>query len=155
MSLKPLLTAVAVSFSVAVPLLAETAEQSAARESLIVFNDRFNALAASHDAEGLIALYDADAFWIAPGARPAQGRDGVLRQTITFMSTHKGALSHTVEDLFISADGTQAVMKGVTKAAVESQGFQLEGTYVYVLERHSEGAPWRIILGMFSQYETD
>ncbi|MEP3778946.1 MAG: nuclear transport factor 2 family protein [Paracoccaceae bacterium] len=119
---------------------------------MIAFNDRFNALAATHDAAGLIALYDADAFWIAPAIRPAQGHDGVPRQTITFMTQNKGTLSHTIEDLFISDNGTQAVMKGVTKAAVESQGFQLEGSYVYVLERAHDTAPWQIVLDMFSNY---
>lgn len=64
-------------------------------------------------------------------------------------------MSHTVEDLFISVDGTQAVMKGVTRAAVESQRFQLEGSYIFVLERANEGAPWQIVLDMFNNYAAD
>ncbi|MEX0303287.1 MAG: nuclear transport factor 2 family protein [Leisingera sp.] len=155
MRLKSALSAVAVITSLALPAFAETAAQSAARESLIAFNDRFNELAATHNAAGLIALYGEGTFWIAPAARPVQGRDGVPRQTITFMSENKGELSHTVEDLFISDDGTQAVMKGVTKASVESQGFELEGSYIYVLERENEDAPWQIVLDMFSNYATE
>jgi ketosteroid isomerase-like protein len=155
MRLKSVLSTVAVVASLALPAFAETAAQSAARESLIAFNDRFNELAASHDAEGLVALYDEDAFWIAPATPPAQGRDGVPLQTITFMSENQGDLSHTIEDLFISDDGTQAVMKGVTRAAVESHGFQLEGSYIYVLERENTGDPWRIVLDMFSNYATE
>ncbi|GFE52038.1 hypothetical protein So717_37910 [Roseobacter cerasinus] len=155
MRLASALSTIAVVASLALPAVAETAAQAQARESLIIFNDRFNDLAATHDAAGLIALYDEDAFWIAPATRPAQGRDGVPRQTITFMSENKGRLSHTVEDLFISKDGTQAVMKGVTKASVESQGFQLEGSYIYVLERESAEAPWQIVLDMFSNYATE
>lgn len=149
------LSTIAVIASLAMPALAETQAQADARESLIAFNDRFNELAATHDAEGLIALYDEDALWIAPATPPAQGRDGVPRQTITFMSENQGELSHTVEGMFISDDGTLAVMTGVTRAAVESQGFQLEGSYVYVLERESEDAPWQIVLDMFSHYATD
>ena len=141
--------------SLALPVIAETQAQSQARESLIAFNDRFNELAATHDAAGLIALYDEDAFWIAPATPPAQGRDGVPRQTINFMSENKGELSHTIEDLFISDDGTQAVMKGITRALVESQGFQLEGSYVYVLERENEDDEWQIVLDMFSNYATE
>jgi ketosteroid isomerase-like protein len=152
MRLTSALSTIAVVASLALPAFAETRAQSQARESLIAFNDRFNEMAATHDAVGLIALYDQDAFWIAPATRPAQGRDGVPRQTITFMSVNKGELSHTIEDLFISDDGTQAVMKGITRAAVESQGFQLEGSYVYVLERESEDDDWQIVLDMFSNY---
>ena len=46
-------------------------------------------------------------------------------------------------------------MKGVTRAAVESQRFQLEGSYIYVLERANEGAPWQIVLDMFNNYAAD
>ncbi|WP_415401764.1 YybH family protein [Tateyamaria sp. SN3-11] len=155
MRLTSALSTIALVASLALPAIAETQTQSQARESLIAFNDRFNEFAATHDAAGLIALYDEDAFWIAPATRPAQGRDGVPRQTITFMSENKGELSHTIEDLFISDDGTQAVMKGVTRASVESQGFQLEGSYVYVLERESEDHEWQIVLDMFSNYATE
>ena len=155
MRLTSALSAVAVIVCLASPAVAETAAQTKARESLEAFNDRFNELAATHDAAGLIALYDEDVYWIAPAARPARGRDGVPRQTITFMAEHKGTLSHTIEDLFISDDGTQAVMKGVTRASVESQGFALEGSYIYVLERDDEEAPWRIVLDMFSNYATE
>ncbi|WP_298839442.1 nuclear transport factor 2 family protein [uncultured Roseobacter sp.] len=149
------LSAIAVIFSLALPVIAETTARDETRESLIAFNDRFNQLAASHDAAGLIALYDEDAFWIAPATRPSQGRDGVPRQTITFMSENNGRLSHTVEDLFISDDGRLAVMKGVTRASVESHGFQLEGSYIYVLERAGESEPWRIVLDMFSNYAAE
>ena len=155
MRLTSALSTIALVASLALPAFAETQAQSQARESLIAFNYRFNELAATHDAAGLIALYDEDAFWIAPATRPAQGRDGVPRQSITFMSENEGELSHTIEDLFISEDGTQAVMKGVTHASVESQGFQLEGSYVYVLERESEDVPWQIVLDMFSNYATE
>ncbi|PRY20526.1 ketosteroid isomerase-like protein [Aliiruegeria haliotis] len=155
MRLKSALSTFAAVASLAIPAFAETAAQSAARDSLIAFNDRFNELAASHDAEGLVALYDENTFWIAPATPPAQGRDGVPLQTITFMSENKGDLSHTIEDLFISDDGTQAVMKGVTRASVESQGFRLEGSYIYVLERENADAPWRILLDMFSNYAAE
>ena len=153
MRLTSALSTSALVASLALPVIAETQAQSQARESLIAFNDRFNELAATHDAAGLIALYDEDAFWIAPATPPAQGRDGVPRQTINFMSENKGELSHTIEDLFISDDGTQAVMKGITRALVESQGFQLEGSYVYVLE--NEDDEWQIVLDMFSNYATE
>ena len=155
MRLTSALSTSALVASLALPVIAETQAQSQARESLIAFNDRFNELAATHDAAGLIALYDEDAFWIAPATPPAQGRDGVPRQTINFMSENKGELSHTIEALFISDDGTQAVMKGITRALVESQGFQLEGSYVYVLERENEDDEWQIVLDMFSNYATE
>ena len=155
MCLTSALSAVAVIACLASPAVAETAAQTKARESLKAFNDRFNELAATHDAAGLIALYDEDVYWIAPAERPARGRDGVPLQPITFVTEHKGELSHTLEDLFISDDGTQAVMKGVTMASVESKGIALEGSYIYVLERDDEEASWRIVLDMISNYATE
>lgn len=131
----------------------ETLEET--RHSLVAFNELFNEFAASHDIEGLVSLYDRDAYWIAPDALPTRGRDGVPRQTITFMSENKADLSHTVEDLFISDDGTQAVMMGVTSASVESADIQFEGTYVYVLQRSAEDEPWRVVLDMFNNHPTD
>ena len=69
MRLTSALSTSALVASLALPVIAETQAQSQARESLIAFNDRFNELAATHDAAGLIALYDEDAFWIAPAPR--------------------------------------------------------------------------------------
>lgn len=131
------------------------ASDEATRQSLIAFNDRFNELAASHNIEGLVALYHEDAYWIAPDALPAQGRDGVPRQTITFMSQNQGELSHTIDELFISEDGTQAVMMGVTAAAVEAVGLDFEGTYIYVLERQSEQEPWQIVVDMYNNHPAE
>ena len=127
----------------------------AAYESVVGFNDSFNEYAATYNIEGLVALYDEDAYWIAPDAFPAQGRDGVPRQTITFMATNQGKLTHTIDDVFISDDGTQAVLVGVTAASVESQGFAFEGTYVYVLERENEADPWQVVVDMYNNHPTE
>jgi len=125
------------------------------RQSLLDFNAAFNTHAANHDIEGLVSLYHEDAYWIAPNALPARGRDGVPRQTITFMSENRGMLHHTVDDMFISGDGLQAVMMGVTDAAVPSAGFALRGTYVYVLTRADTDAPWQVVLDMYNQHPAD
>jgi hypothetical protein len=93
---RSLLTAVSLAALLAA---AAEADQSinAAHDSLVAFNDRFNARAANYDIEGLVALYDKNAYWIAPDAFPVRGRDGVPRQTITFMSENKGELTHTID----------------------------------------------------------
>lgn len=145
-----LATAAVITFA-ALPSLANS-DSSAARDSLIAFNETFNTHAANLDVEGLLSLYHEDAYWIAPATPPAQGRDGVPRQTVTFLSENKGELSHTIEELFISADGTQAVMMGGTKAKVEAAGFNLDGTYMYVLKRASEQDPWVIVADMFNNH---
>lgn len=152
-SMKIMVAAAAITIA-ALPALADS-ESSAARDSLIAFNDTFNTHAANLDIEGLLSLYHEDAYWIAPATAPAQGRDGVPRQTVTFLSENEGELSHTIDDLFISADGTQAVMLGNTKAKVESAQFNLDGTYMYVLERLSEQDPWVIVADMFNNHATE
>lgn len=124
-------------------------------DSLIAFNESFNKHASDHDIEGLVALYDEDAYWIAPGALPAQGRDGVPRQTITFLSENNGELTHTIDELFISGDGMQAVMMGVTDAAVPAADVAFTGTYIYVLRRERADAPWLVVLDMFNNHPTN
>ena len=148
-------TAIPVALALSTAAFADETPAHPAYESLVAFNDSFNENAVSHDIEGLVALYDEDAYWIAPDALPAQGRDGVPRQTITFMATNKGDLTHTIDDLFISDDGTQAVMMGVTSAAVESQGMAFEGTYIYVLERENDDDQWQVVVDMYNTHPAE
>lgn len=155
MHLSKRIAASVLALTLATPAVFAAETQGETHRSLVDFNELFNAYAVSHDIEGLVSLYDQDAYWIAPDALPAKGRDGVPRQTITFMSENKADLSHTIEDLFISDDGTQAVMMGVTSGAVESADFQFEGTYVYVLQRSSAEEPWRVVLDMFNNHPAD
>lgn len=145
----------AVASAIAVIALSTYAndKDDAVRDSLITFNETFNEHAANLDIEGLLSHYHKDAYWIAPETPPAKGRDGVPRQTVTFLSENNGLLSHTVDDLFISDDGTQAVMMGVTEASVEAAGFKLKGTYLYVLKRDSDQDPWIIVADMFNNYK--
>lgn len=120
------------------------------RESLVKFNDTFNQYAASHDVEAMMSLYDQDAYWIAPKTPPAKGRDGVPRQTFSFLSENKGHLSHTIDELFISDDGTQAVMMGEAIVLVEKANLDIKGTYIFTLER--EGDKWEIATDMFNHH---
>ncbi|WP_085905815.1 YybH family protein [Kiloniella majae] len=125
------------------------------RQSLIEFNNTFNKYAKALDIEGILSLYHKDTYWVAPATAPAQGRDGVPRQTVTFLNQNKGTLHHTIDQLFISDDGTQAVMMGETKAKVESKNFDLHGTYMYVLKRENKSSSWQIMVDMFNNYEKE
>lgn len=145
-----LISALSMAVALATTAHADDDTSHPAYDSVVVFNENFNEHAANHDIEGLVALYDENAYWIAPDALPAQGRDGVPRQTITFMATNQGNLTHTIDDVFISDDGTQAVLVGVTAASVESKGVAFKGTYVYVLERDNEADPWQILVDMYN-----
>ena len=116
---------------------------------LNAWNDRFNELAASWDVDGIVSLYDEDALWIAPKSRPAPGPE-TARQTFTFAVENEGSLVHTVDELIISDDGSQAVMIGDAIVKVEKQGLDFTGTYLFVLER--EGDDWQIMTDMFNQH---
>lgn len=146
---------IALAFAVIATFAQAQESDSDVRESLIEFNQNFNRHAANHDIEGLVALYHEDAYWIAPNALPAKGRDGVPRKTITFMSKNKGQLTHTIDELFIASGGLQAVMMGITDAAVPSANVAFKGTYIYVLQRDSVEAPWRIVVDMFNNHPTN
>jgi ketosteroid isomerase-like protein len=143
----------AVAFVAAtVPALADDASD-AIHADLVAFNDRFNTYAATYDIDGMMSLYDADTLWIEPGKPPAEGRDGVPRQTFTFLSENQGHLSHTVDRLFVSGDGSQAVMIGEADVLVESAGLDITGTYLFVLER--DGETWEIVADMFNYHDEE
>ncbi|NIA71321.1 nuclear transport factor 2 family protein [Pelagibius litoralis] len=122
------------------------------RASLIAFNDAFNAHAEVLDVEGMMSLYHEDALWIAPATPPAKGRDGVPRQTFTFLTENDGEITHTIDYLFVSDDGTQAVMIGDAVGSVESKGIAFKGTYHFTLVRDDAKDNWEIVADMFNQY---
>jgi ketosteroid isomerase-like protein len=144
-------------FTTAVLLLA-TSFASAAddrsgalRAELNAFNDQFNTYAATLNVEGMMSLYDKDVIWIAPTDAPARGREGVPRQTFTFVADNKGTLSHTVTDLIISDDGSQAVMIGTNNGEIKSKNFVVRGTYLFVLKKKTE--QWQIVSDMFNKHD--
>lgn len=116
---------------------------------LNAFNDRFNELAASWDVDGIVSLYDEDALWIAPNSQPAPAPESA-RATFTFAVENQGSLVHTVDELIISDDGSQAVMIGDAIVKVEKAGLDFTGTYLFVLER--EGGTWLIKTDMFNRH---
>lgn len=133
---------------VAAPAFADSPSDTL-RAELLAFNDQFNAYAASYDIEGMVSLYDEKALWIAPTERPVAGKE-TPRNTFTFLTENKGSLSHTVEELIVSDDESQAIMIGDAIVKVEKAGLDFTGTYMFVLER--DGESWEIVTDMFNQH---
>lgn len=131
------------------PALAE-GPYEATFEELNALNDRFNEAAASYDLEAFLSLYDDETLWIAPATPPVAGHDAPS-QTFQFLADNQGKLTHDVDKLFVSDDGTLAVMIGTADVLVESQGMDVEGTYLFVLERQDEG--WKIVTDMWHQHQ--
>ncbi len=128
----------------------QTHDVSDTKASLNAFNDRFNEISAQHNVDGLISLYTPEALWIAPGERPTTGEEEP-RKTFGFVANNKGFLSHTVDHLHISDDGTQAVMIGEAVIKVEAAGVDATGTYLFVLKRQGDNT-WKIVTDMFHQH---
>lgn len=124
---------------------------SALRAELHAFNEQFNAYAATLNVEGMMSLYNKDVIWIAPTDAPARGREGVPRQTFTFVATNQGTLAHTVTDLIISDDGSQAVMIGTNNGEIKSKNFVVRGTYLFVLKKIA--GQWQIVSDMFNKHD--
>jgi hypothetical protein len=82
------------------------AQKTPVEADLYALNDRFNALAASGDASGLIDLYAADSLWIAPGEGPVPGPAGA-EATFNFMKAENGQNIHSIDHLFISDVATK------------------------------------------------
>lgn len=123
--------------------------QAEIEAELNAFNDQFNAYAAAYDVDGLVSLYDEDSLWIAPKSRPTPAQE-MARNTFSFAVANQGSLVHTVDQLIISDDGSQAVMIGDTIVKVEKQNLDFTGTYLFVLEKEEDG--WQITTDMFNQH---
>lgn len=118
-------------------------------EEMRAFNDRFNSVVAERGIDDFISLYSQKALWIAPSTAPVEGQDEP-RALIEFLTAKDGHLSHTIDTLFVSPDGTQAVMIGEADVEVEQVGMDANGTYLFVMEK--EGDDWKIQTDMWHQY---
>lgn len=118
-------------------------------QDLEAVNDQFNAAAAAYDMEKFLSLYSKSALWIAPATPPVAGHDEP-RAMFQFLADNQGTLTHTVDQLFVSQDGTLAVMIGTADVLMESAEIDADGTYLFVLER--DGENWQIAADMWHQH---
>ena len=122
------------------------------RESLVAFNDLFNNYAKNYDVEGIVSLYADDALWIAPRTLPVPWKQA-SRETFWFLVSNSGSIVHTIDDLFISDDGSQAVMIWDAIVLVEKAGLDFTGTYKFVLKKIA--GEWKIVSDMFNQHTSE
>lgn len=125
------------------------ASQEDREKELYAFNDLFNDYAKNNDVESIVSLYDEEALWIAPRTPPVTGKQAP-RETFWFLVASEGSISHTIDHLFISDDGSQAVMIWDAIVLAEKAGLDFTGTYKFVLERR--GDSWKIVSDMFNQH---
>lgn len=125
-------------------------QTTTSEQELAGLNDRFNEFAAEGDLEGILSLYADDALWIAPATPPVAGHDAP-RETFKFLIDNDGSLTHSVDELFVSDDGTLAVMIGGADINVEKVGMKAKGTYLFVLRR-SDAGNWQIETDMWHQH---
>lgn len=118
-------------------------------EEMNAFNDSFNTVVVERNIDDFLSLYSEQATWIAPSTAPVQGHDEP-RALIEFIAAKDGHLSHTIETLFVSPDGTQAVMIGEADVEIKQVGMKATGTYLFVLEKEERN--WKIQTDMWYQY---
>lgn len=112
-------------------------------------NDRFNEAVANHDADAILSLYADDTIWIEQGKPATRGLEEP-RKLFEFVTANKGEVTHSVDTLFVSEDGTLAVMIGSVDARMESVGMDATGTYLYVLKPTGDG--WKVVADMWHQH---
>ncbi|RZP71734.1 DUF4440 domain-containing protein [Vibrio vulnificus] len=118
-------------------------------ESLHAFNDLFNEYTVSKNVEALVNLYAEDTLWIEQNKPLSQGLKEV-RQTFTFLASHDAINRHTVDELFVSDDGSLAVMVGTAIIRVKEFNLDTTGTFLFVLKPH--GDSWKIVTDMWHQH---
>lgn len=110
-------------------------------------NAQFNAAAAAGDLDTMLSLYADGTIWIAPNAPKAQGLDAP-RSTYGFVFGNNATLSHTLDDIIVSDDGSLAVMIGDFDFAAPSLNLADTGTYLFVLA--PQDGDWKIVADMFN-----
>ena len=118
-------------------------------QELKTLNDRFNAAVRNHDAEAILSLYATDSIWIEQGKPAVKGLEPA-RKLFEFVTANKGSVTHSVDTLFVSDDGTLAVMIGSVVAKMETVGLDATGTYLYVLQPGEDG--WKVVTDMWHQH---
>lgn len=137
---------------VCTPVFSDSLTNDAVEAELISFNDRFNDIAANYDTDAFISLYSEDALWIAPGKAAVQGLE-TPTAAFQFLVGNEGKLTHTIDNMFISEDGLQAVMIGKTAVKIEKLELDATGTYLFVLKRTDD--EWKIVTDMFNQHASE
>ncbi|MEX0280140.1 MAG: nuclear transport factor 2 family protein [Arenibacterium sp.] len=123
------------------------ADKTSDKTPFHAINDAFNAAAAARDPDAMLSLYSNDTIWIAPNAPKAQGLD-TPRATYEFVFGNDATLSHTLDDVMMSDDGSLAVMIGNFDFSAPSLNLADTGTYLFVLS--SENGNWKIVADMFN-----
>lgn len=118
-------------------------------DSLHGLNDRFNQSVVDGDVDDLVDLYAEDTLWIEQGKPAIQGLQAP-RQLFDFVTSNKGQVTHTVDNLFVAEDSSLAVMIGSVEAKIESVGMDATGTYLFVLR--PDGTTWKIVTDMWHQH---
>lgn len=126
-------------------------QQSKTVGNLQAFNDRFNKSVIAGDAADLVDLYAKDTLWIEQGKPATQGLKEP-RKLFEFVTSNKGKVTHTVDNLFVADDSSLAVMIGSVEAKVEKIGMDATGTYLFVLR--PDGSTWKIVTDMWHQHTT-
>lgn len=124
-------------------------QQSKTITNLNAFNDRFNKSVVAGDAADLVDLYAADALWIEQGKPATQGLEEP-RKLFEFVTSNKGKVTHTIDNLFVADDSSLAVMIGSVEAKLEKIGMDATGTYLFVLR--PDGNTWKIVTDMWHQH---
>lgn len=113
------------------------------------YNTQYNEIVSTYDIDAFTQLYNAHPVWIDPNKAPVAGLD-VPQQTLQFLAANEGVLTHTLEQLYVSDDGTQAVMTGQYDLTIDKFKKKGKGTYLFVLKH--DGTDWKIAVDMFNEH---
>lgn len=149
MNLKMPIGGIALATALAASAVSAGAKDNSPSIELHELNDKFNEAVSNQDADGILKLYADDTIWIEQG-KPATRGLQQPRELFEFVTANKGEVTHTVDTLFISDDGTLAVMIGSVVAKMETVGMDATGTYLYVLKPTDDG--WKVVTDMWHQH---
>ena len=108
------------------------------------WNDQFK----SKDVEALVGHYANDAYFVAPGVKPASGSTEVRKAYANGMSDKNFAISFASEKMDVAASGDLAYARGrFTEKYTEPKSGKVmshEGSYITVYKRQQDGS-WKAV----------
>ena len=87
--------------------------------------------------------------WIEQGKPATQGLEEP-RKLFEFVTSNKGKVTHTIDNLFVADDSSLAVMIGSVEAKLEKIG--MDGTVTYLFVPKPDGSTWKIATDMWHQH---
>ena len=125
-----------------------TADADSAKQAIKADEKKFNADFKSKDLEALLSHYANDAYFVAPGVKPANGSKDIRKAYADGTSDPNFAISFASDKIDVSGSGDMAYARGRFTEKYTDPKTQKpmtdSGSYLTVYKKQSDGG-WKVV----------